>query len=74
MSGFDVLRLESLDDFRRATELYRTARGHGVTVRKTVDCLIASVCIRESIPILHADRDFDSLARCTELAVVPVGS
>ncbi len=72
LSGFDVLRLESLDDFRRAAVLYRTARRHGVTVRKTIDCLIASVCVRESAPILHADRDFDLLAGCTELEVVPV--
>jgi hypothetical protein len=74
LSPFDVLRLESLEDFRRAADIYRTARSHGVTVRKTIDCLIASVCIRDSVPILHADRDFDLLARCTDLSVVPVRS
>lgn len=69
---FPVLRLESLQDFRRSAALYRAARGAGRTVRRTTDCLIASVCIREGVPLLHADRDFDALAEVSELEVVPV--
>ena len=37
--------------------------------RRTLDCLIASVCVRENVPILHADADFDHLARHTDLRV-----
>ncbi|MCA1842500.1 MAG: PIN domain nuclease [Actinobacteria bacterium] len=70
LAAFDVLRLETLDDFRRAAELYRRARTRGVTIRRTLDCLIASICVRDDIPLLHADADFDHLARCTELRVV----
>jgi hypothetical protein len=69
LCAFDVLRLESLDDFRRAAQLYRTARRHGVTIRRTIDCLIASVCIREHLPIMHNDADFDRLAEHSELVV-----
>lgn len=69
MLAFDVLRLETLDDFRRAASLYRRARARGVTIRRTLDCLIASVCIREEVPILHADADFDRLARCSKLQI-----
>jgi predicted nucleic acid-binding protein len=65
-----TFRLEALDDFHRAAALYRRARDRGLTVRRTVDCLIASVCIRERLPILHNDADFDRLAACTELEVV----
>ncbi len=70
LSVFDVLRLEDLDDFRRAAALYRQARAAGYTIRRTLDCLIASVCVREEAPLLHADADFDRLAACTALAAV----
>jgi predicted nucleic acid-binding protein len=64
-----VLRLEGLDDFVLAADLYRTARHAGVTVRKTLDCLIAAPCVRTNAPLLHADSDFDRLATCTPLRV-----
>lgn len=38
---------------------YRLLRKKGVTVRKTIDCLIATWCIENGIPLLHSDRDFD---------------
>lgn len=69
LGAFDILRLGELDDFRRAARLYRTVRRRGITIRKTVDCLIASVCIRDDASILHNDADFDHLARCTPLRI-----
>lgn len=66
---FPILRLESLEDFALAARLYRTARRAGITIRRTLDCLIAAPCIRQGFPILHADEDFDRLASCTPLAV-----
>src|SRR5947209_3640623 len=69
LCAFDVLRLEGLDDVRRAAQLYRTARRRGVTIRGTIDCLIASVCIRDQLPIMHNDIGFDRLAEHSELTV-----
>lgn len=69
LRAFPVLRLENLEDFALAADLYRTARRTGVTVRKTLDCLIAAPCVRNGVPILHADEDFDRLASCTDLEV-----
>ena len=66
---FPILRLESLEDFALAATLYRQARRAGVTIRKTLDCLIAAPCVRVGAPILHADSDFDLLSSCTNLAV-----
>lgn len=66
---FPILRLESLEDFALAAALYRKARRSGVTIRKTLDCLIAAACVRTGASILHADSDFDLLATCTELQV-----
>ncbi len=69
LRAFPILRLETLDDFALAAELYRTARRSGITVRKTLDCLIAAACVTANAPLLHADRDFDLLASCTALRV-----
>lgn len=65
-----VLVLDPLDDHRRAAAMYRTCRRRGVAIRRTLDCLIASVCVREEVPLLHADADFDRLAEHTDLQVV----
>jgi predicted nucleic acid-binding protein len=54
-------------DYETAAGLYRTCRRKGETVRKLIDCLIAAVAIREGIPLLHADADFEVLARHTPL-------
>ena len=69
LRAFPVLRLETLDDFGLAARLYREARRAGVTIRKTLDCLIAAPCVREGVPILHSDDDFDRLASCTQLEI-----
>ena len=37
---------------------YRRLRGLGITVRKTIDCLIATWCIEHGVPLLFSDRDF----------------
>lgn len=51
------------EDHEGAAALYRSCRREGETVRKLVDCLIAAVALRADVPLLHADRDFDTLAR-----------
>lgn len=38
---------------------YRTLRGHGITVRSTIDCLIATFCIESGLRLLHSDSDFE---------------
>lgn len=68
--AFPILRLERLDDYALAASLHRQARAAGVTIRKTLDCLIAAPCVRAGVPLLHADADFDRLAGCTALEVV----
>jgi predicted nucleic acid-binding protein len=53
--------------FHEAILLFRAARKRGVTVRSSVDCLIAVCAIRHGATVLHRDRDFDHLARITPL-------
>jgi predicted nucleic acid-binding protein len=70
--GFRLLRLRGLDAFEQAARLYRLCRGGGETVRKMTDCLVAVAAIDAGAALLHADRDFDVLARHTALEVVRV--
>jgi predicted nucleic acid-binding protein len=67
LAPIEILHLQGLDDFRRAAALYRAAWRKGITIRRTLDCLIASVCIREDVALLHTDSDFDRLASCSAL-------
>jgi len=53
--------------YREAAELYRMARRQGLTVRSSVDCLIAACAIRHNITVLHHDRDFPNLASVSTL-------
>lgn len=51
LGGFEVAKL--------AAQHYRILREKGVTIRKTIDCIIATFCIKEGIPLIHSDKDFD---------------
>jgi len=58
--------------FVRAAELYRSLRRKGITIRKPVDCMIASVATEHNIPLLHKDRDFDPIETHCGLKVVRI--
>jgi predicted nucleic acid-binding protein len=53
----------------QAAKNFRALRRRGVTVRKTIDTVIATRCIQSGYDLLHNDRDFDSLARHLGLRV-----
>jgi predicted nucleic acid-binding protein len=53
-----------------SAENYRVLRAKGLTVRKTIDCLIATFCIRHGHVLLHRDRDFDPFEKHLGLRVV----
>jgi len=57
------------DVFGEAVALYRLARRAGITVRSSVDCLIAACAVRNDLDLLHRDRDFAVLARVASLRV-----
>jgi len=54
----------------RGAKLHRALRAKGITVRKTIDTMIASFCIGERLPLLHRDRDFDAFETHCHLIVV----
>jgi len=55
--------------FRDAVDLYRSARRMGLSVRSGVDCLIAACGLRNSLTVLHLDRDFETLAKVAPVEV-----
>jgi predicted nucleic acid-binding protein len=50
---------------------YRILRRKGVTVRKTIDVVIATFCIENDLPLLHSDRDFRPMEQHLHLKVLP---
>jgi predicted nucleic acid-binding protein len=49
---------------------YRKLRNQGYTVRRTIDCLIATFCLQTGHELLHRDRDFDPFEKALGLRVI----
>jgi hypothetical protein len=58
MLSFQVVAMVGPEIAVRAAENYRGLRRHGITVRKTIDSLIATFCIENDHALLFSDRDF----------------
>lgn len=59
LSQFRVFEIGSNEIAIQSARNYRTLRGLGVTIRSTIDCLVATFCIEEDHELLHRDSDFD---------------
>lgn len=55
-----------------AVDIYRRARRGGVTVRSSVDCLVAACATRHRLTVIHRDRDYGHLARIVPLDQVDI--
>jgi predicted nucleic acid-binding protein len=53
-----VIEMLGLAHAYKAAENYRALRRQGITVRKTIDGIIATACIEADLPLLFSDRDF----------------
>jgi predicted nucleic acid-binding protein len=63
LSAFEIVSMLSPELAVTAAANYRRLRRIGITVRKTVDVVIGTYCIENGHALLHADRDFDPIAR-----------
>ena len=59
----------TVEVFVEAADLYRRALRAGITVRSSVDCLIAMCALRGDVEVYHVDRDYDALSRVAPLRV-----
>jgi len=69
LDAFEHIDLAGYDLAIKASENYRSLRAMGITIRKTMDALIATRCIEDGLTLLHADRDFLPFARHLGLKV-----
>ncbi len=70
MARFTVFSTDGKDLAIAAARNYRELRRHGHTVRKTIDCIIATFCIKNGHILLHRDRDYDAFEQRLGLQVV----
>jgi predicted nucleic acid-binding protein len=69
LEAFDHIDLVGYGLAVKASENYRTLRAMGITIRKTIDTLIATRCIEDGLTLLHADKDFLPFAEHLALKV-----
>ena len=70
LTSLTVVEIGGLDVAMAAAKNFRTLRQLGVTVRKTIDTVIATRCIRDGYDLLHSDRDFEPFTKYLGLRVV----
>jgi predicted nucleic acid-binding protein len=59
LNSFEIFEIGSSVLAIASARNYRSLRKMGITIRNTIDCLIATFCIEEDHVLLHNDRDFD---------------
>lgn len=59
LMSLDIITLGGADIALQAARNYRVLRTQGVTIRKTIDTIIATRCIEDDLSLLYSDRDFD---------------
>ncbi len=69
LASIDVVELCGEEIAVQAARNFRALRAAGVTVRKTIDTIIATSCIANRYTLLHNDRDFDAFVRHLGLQV-----
>ena len=68
--SYQFVMEDAVPDALGASDLYRSLKKKGVTIRKSLDCLIACAAITNGLPLLHRDRDFNIIARYTKLKLI----
>jgi predicted nucleic acid-binding protein len=66
----EIVDVGGADVAIQAARNYRLLRAKGITIRKTIDTLIATRCIMDGHELLHSDRDFDPFVEHLGLRVV----
>ena len=59
LTSLPIIDLVGGDIAIQAANNFRTLRSLGITVRKTIDTLIATSCIEKGLALLYSDKDFD---------------
>jgi predicted nucleic acid-binding protein len=73
LAAFELAPYLRREDYLEAARIYRACRSKGITLRSTIDCLIAQTCIKHGYMLLAKDRDFVHIARYFPLRLWRVG-
>ena len=60
---------DTVDSYKKAAAIYFNARRNGITIRSTIDCVIAQLAIEHNAFLLHNDQDFNRIAQFTNLKI-----
>lgn len=58
------------ETYLHAANIYKVCQRRGSTIRSSIDCLIAAIAIEQDWTVWHRDRDFDQIAKYTDLKVI----
>lgn len=70
--SFHVYSLKDNNSYIAAAELYRKCRKKGITLRSTVDLLIAQIAIENDLTLMHNDKDFDDIKNVSGMKIYKV--
>lgn len=70
LAKFEQTEMVNIRMAQQSVQNYRRLRKSGITIRKTIDCLIATYCIAENHTLLHRDSDFNPFEEHLGLQVV----
>ena len=70
LMSLPIVELVGADIAIQAANNFRKLRLLGITVRKTIDTLIATSCIEKGLALLYSDKDFDPFVQCLGLKSV----
>lgn len=70
LPAFPLYLPKAPETYVAAAALYRECRQQGRTIRSTVDCIIAAICLEQGLSLLHKDADFDHIAACSDLICI----
>jgi predicted nucleic acid-binding protein len=73
LDAFELVDLGGPDIAVQAARNFRRLQALGITVRKTIDTVIATKCIEAGYALLHADRDFEPFSTHLGLRVAYAG-
>lgn len=71
-----ILDIRMIDDpmpfetFEEAAQIFRHCRAKGHTIASNFDCLIAAAAVRNRVPLLHRDVDFEMIAEVVPLVLL----
>jgi len=60
---------DPVDSFAEAARIFFQCRKRGLTIRSTIDCLIAQIALEHDLPLLHSDQDFHLMANVIPLKI-----